>query len=131
MQRFKQYMKTAPQWVRFAWCNHYAHTVAFYGPNALLFLIHYFGLLQQYKIQKGKFPASELIKEALVDNLKADGVILYVIQFANAGGALQTLLQGVASGPASPFYHYAPDAETLSQVFREVANHLSELRLSK
>ena len=69
--------------------------------------------------------------QLLSDNLKADGVILYVIQFANAGGALQTLLQGVASGPASPFYHYAPDAETLSQVFREVANHLSELRLSK
>ena len=67
----------------------------------------------------------------LANNLKADGVILYVIQFANGGTALQTLLQQVASGPVSPYYHYAPDVTTLQQVFVEVANHLSELRLSK
>jgi len=67
----------------------------------------------------------------LAANIKADGVIIYVIQFANAGSALQTLLQTVASGPASPFYYFAPDAATLQQVFREIANHLSELRLSK
>jgi len=67
----------------------------------------------------------------LADEIKAQGVIIYVIQFANSGGDLQTLLQDVASGPESPYYHYAPDADTLSQVFREVANHLSQLRLSK
>jgi len=67
----------------------------------------------------------------LADAIKAEGVIIYVIQFANSGGALQVLLQEVASGPDSPYYHYAPDADTLSQVFREVANHLSQLRLSK
>ena len=67
----------------------------------------------------------------LADNIKGDGVIVYVVQFAFADSALQTLLQTVASGPGSPFYYFAPDAATLQQVFREVANHLSELRLSK
>ncbi|MBT3915089.1 MAG: VWA domain-containing protein, partial [Rhodospirillaceae bacterium] len=69
--------------------------------------------------------------EELAANVKADGVIVYVIQFANDVESLKTLLQSVASGPNSPYYHYAPDVATLSQVFREVANHLSELRLSK
>ncbi len=68
---------------------------------------------------------------ALANNVKADGVVIYIIQFANSGSQLQTLLQTVASGPGSPYYYFAPDAATLQQVFREVANHLSELRLSK
>ena len=68
---------------------------------------------------------------ALADAIKADSVVIYVVQFAFAGTALQTLLQTVASGPGSPYYYFAPDAATLQQVFREVANHLSELRLSK
>ena len=63
--------------------------------------------------------------------IKGDDVIIYVIQFSNSGSQLQALLQTVASGPGSPFYYFAPDAATLQQVFREVANHLSELRLSK
>ncbi|MBT3360473.1 MAG: VWA domain-containing protein [Rhodospirillales bacterium] len=67
----------------------------------------------------------------LAGNIKADGVILYIIQFANDGTALQTLLQQAASGPDSPFYHYAPDGDALEAVFHEIANHLSELRLSK
>ncbi len=68
---------------------------------------------------------------AIADNIKADGVIIYVIQFANDGTDLQSLLQQVASGPDSPYYHYAPDGDALQLVFREVANHLSQLRLSK
>lgn len=67
----------------------------------------------------------------LSTNIKSAGVVLYVIQFANNGTALQTLLKEVASGPASPFYHYAPDDAALRAVFREIANDLSELRLSK
>lgn len=63
--------------------------------------------------------------------IKAQGVVIYAIQFANAGGDIQALLKQVATGPNSPYYHYAPDAATLSQVFKEVANNLSELRLSK
>jgi hypothetical protein len=47
------------------------------------------------------------------------------------GGPLQALMREVASGPNSPYYHYAPDGDALRAVFREVANHLSELRLSK
>ncbi len=67
----------------------------------------------------------------LATNIKSQGVVLYVIQFANNGTALQALLQDVASGPESPFYHYAPDDAALRAVFREIANDLSELRLSK
>jgi Mg-chelatase subunit ChlD len=67
----------------------------------------------------------------LATHIKATGVIIYVIQFANDGTALQTLLKSVASGPDAPYYHYAPDADTLQDVFHEIANHLSELRLSK
>lgn len=67
----------------------------------------------------------------LAANVKAAGVIIYVIQFANDGTTLQDLLKGVASGPDAPYYHYAPDADTLQDVFHEIANHLSELRLSK
>lgn len=68
---------------------------------------------------------------ALAANVKASGVKIYTIQFANSGGPLQTLMREVASGPEAPYYHYAPDAGTLQTVFKEVANHLSELRLSK
>lgn len=67
----------------------------------------------------------------LASNIKSQGVVLYVIQFANNGTALQALLRDVASGPESPFYHYAPDDAALRAVFREIANDLSELRLSK
>lgn len=68
---------------------------------------------------------------ALAANIKAAGVQIYTIQFANNGTALQTLMQDVATEPEAPFYQYAPDADSLRAVFREVANNLSELRLSK
>ena len=68
---------------------------------------------------------------ALAGNVKADGVIIYVIQFSNRGSKLRALLQRVASGPGSPYYFFAPDADTLKKVFREIADNLSQLRLSK
>ncbi len=68
---------------------------------------------------------------ALADNVKADGVIIYVIQFSNHGSKLRALLQTVASGPDSPFYFFAPDADTLKKVFRQIAENLTQLRLSK
>ncbi|MPY70829.1 MAG: hypothetical protein GEU92_12150 [Alphaproteobacteria bacterium] len=68
---------------------------------------------------------------ALAAAIKASGVIIYTTQFANSGGLLQALMREVATGPDSPYYHYAPDGEALRAVFREVANNLSELRLSK
>jgi len=67
----------------------------------------------------------------LATHIKATGVIIYVIQFANNSSSMQALLKEVATGPDSPYYHYAPNGATLQQVFREVANNLSELRLSK
>ncbi|MFQ5617799.1 MAG: pilus assembly protein TadG-related protein [Rhodospirillales bacterium] len=67
----------------------------------------------------------------LAGNIKADGVIIYVIQFAYNNSSLQTLLQTVASGPRSPYYHFAPDATALRHIFRQIADHLSALRLSK
>ncbi|MBE0531075.1 MAG: VWA domain-containing protein [Rhodospirillales bacterium] len=67
----------------------------------------------------------------LAANIKASGVILYVIQFANSGSTLQVLLKEVASGPDAPYYHNAPDAAALQAAFHEIANNLSELRLSK
>lgn len=68
---------------------------------------------------------------ALATNIKASGVKVYAIQFANSGGPLQALMKEIASGPDAPYYHYAPDPSTLQTVFQGVANHLSELRLSK
>jgi Mg-chelatase subunit ChlD len=67
----------------------------------------------------------------LAANIKAKGVVIYVIQFADGSASLQNLLKQVATTPSSPYYHYAPDPSSLNAVFTEVANHLSELRLSK
>jgi hypothetical protein len=67
----------------------------------------------------------------LATNIKASGVVIYAIQFANSGSAMETLLKSVATAPDSPYYHYAPDGTSLQKVFQEVANHLSELRVSK
>ena len=69
--------------------------------------------------------------EDLSLKIKDDGVVIYTIQFANSGTTLQTLMKNVASGPNAPYYNYAPDAATLTTIFREVANHITELRLTK
>jgi Flp pilus assembly protein TadG len=88
-----------------------------------------------YKATFGVNSAAQSAMDArtrlLAQNIKASGVVLYVIQFANNNSAMQALLKNVATGPDKPYYNYAPDAATLQQVFREVANNLSELRLSK
>ena len=64
-------------------------------------------------------------------NIKAQGILIYAIQFANGGGALETLMKQVASEPNAPYYHYAPDSNALKTIFTEVANHLSKIRISK
>ena len=64
-------------------------------------------------------------------NIKANGTLIYTIQFANGGGALQTLMKQVASQPNPPYYNYAPDAQALKTIFTEVANHLQKIRISK
>lgn len=68
---------------------------------------------------------------AVARKIKAQEIKIYAIQFFHNSGPLQDLMQEIASGPTSPYYHYAPDGDTLRQVFQEIANHLSELRLSK
>lgn len=67
----------------------------------------------------------------LAANIKASGVKVYAIQFANSGGPLQALMKEIASGPDAPYYHYAPGPAALQTVFRSVASQLSELRLTK
>jgi len=67
----------------------------------------------------------------LAANIKAMGIRLYVIQFDNDTAALTTLLKTVASEPREPFYYYAPNEAALREAFRQVANNLSKLRLSK
>ncbi|HEY4135031.1 MAG TPA: pilus assembly protein [Alphaproteobacteria bacterium] len=67
----------------------------------------------------------------LAQNIKASGVTIYVIQFANNNSTMQALLKDVASGRDAPFYNYAPTGAALQQIFKEIANNLSELRLSK
>jgi Flp pilus assembly protein TadG len=67
----------------------------------------------------------------LATNIKAAGIKIYTIQFANSGTDMQNLLKSISTGPGAPYYHYAPDAATLQTVFQEIATHLSELRLSK
>lgn len=76
-------------------------------------------------------PEMDARLQELATNIKASGIQLYVIQFKYNSGALATLLKSVATSPDAPFYHFAPDATSLQLVFQEVANHLSQLRLSK
>jgi Flp pilus assembly protein TadG len=68
---------------------------------------------------------------AVAESFKDQGVEIYTIQFANGSGPLAALMADIASGPAAPYYHFAPDGDALNQIFTEIANHLSELRLSK
>lgn len=67
----------------------------------------------------------------LATNIKNSGVIIYAIQFGAITPAQEQLMKDVASGPDAPFYFFAPDAASLNSAFQEVANSLSELRLSK
>ena len=69
--------------------------------------------------------------EKLAANIKATGVVIYVVQFVENSSTLKAFLKKVASGPNAPYYYYAPDATALKGAFHEIANHLSELRLSK
>ena len=75
-------------------------------------------------------PEAEARLRSMATVIKDSGIVIYTIQFANTSGDLAQLMKDVASGPDSPFYHPAPTAEELRQVFKEVANDLSQLRVS-
>ena len=83
-------------------------------------------MLQQFRARQDEPRA-----EKLAANIKATGVVIYVVQFVEASSALKAFLKKVASGPDAPYYYYAPDPTALKGAFHEIANHLSELRLSK
>ena len=68
---------------------------------------------------------------AVAANAKAQGIKIYVIQFYYDSGPLQSLLQEVASEPSAPYYHFAPDGDALNDVFKEIADDLSALRISR
>ncbi len=68
---------------------------------------------------------------AVAENVKAGGVKIYVIQFFNGSGPLADLLKEVATKPKAPYYHFAPDGAALNQVFEEIADDLSALRVSR
>ncbi len=69
--------------------------------------------------------------QVIADAIKAQGVEIYAIQYEASTAGLDALMQSVASGPAAPYWHSASDGAELQTIFQEVANHLSELRLSK
>ena len=67
--------------------------------------------------------------KAIATNMKQQGIIIYTIQFAESSGSLGDLLKAVATD--EDHYFFAPDEDSLNDVFREIANELSNLRLSK
>ena len=68
---------------------------------------------------------------AVAESIKAEGIQIYTIQFYHDSEELAGLMKEVASEPNEPYYYFAPNGKALNQAFEEIANHLSELRLSK
>lgn len=67
----------------------------------------------------------------LATNIKEQGILIYAIQFVDSDADQIDLMKDIATAPEAPYYYYAPNAAALKSAFREIANHLSELRLSK
>ena len=68
---------------------------------------------------------------AVANSIKAEGITVYTIQFYHNSEELAGLMKEVATEPNEPYYYFAPDGDSLKDAFKEIANHLSELRLSK
>lgn len=68
---------------------------------------------------------------AIAANIKAGGVKIYVIQFFFNDTDLQNLLKDIASGRKEPYYHFAPNGAALNKAFKEIADDLSALRISR
>ena len=68
-------------------------------------------------------------------NAKAQGIIVYTIGFAQRESDVNsTLLKNCASNSADtnqPQYYYAANSTDVEKVFKDIANRLSELRLTK
>jgi Mg-chelatase subunit ChlD len=66
----------------------------------------------------------------LATAIKAQGIEIYTVQFANTSGSLQALMKAVSTGPDSPFYSTASSSAALTQVFNTIANNLADLHIS-
>ena len=66
----------------------------------------------------------------LATAIKAQGIEIYTVQFANTSGSLQALMKAVSTGPDSPFYSTASSSSALTQVFNTIANNLADLHVS-
>ena len=76
-------------------------------------------------------PAMDDRLRAVAANIKAQGIKIYTIQLGSDGLGSQQLLKDVATSPDAPYYNYAPDTATLQTIFQQVANNLTQLRISK
>ena len=65
-------------------------------------------------------------------NPPANEVRIYAIQLGDPPSAEQeAVMKAIATSPDPPYYFYAPDAPTLQSAFQQIADNLSQLRLSK
>lgn len=59
----------------------------------------------------------------------AQGVKIFVVQYAESNPDLKALLKQVATEPNAPYYFFAPGATELENAFKQIAAALSVLRL--
>ena len=69
--------------------------------------------------------------KAIADKIKAAGVYIYAIQFAEFNASTETLLKAVATKDIAPYYYYAPSSDDLQSAFSAIATDLSNLRLAR
>lgn len=67
----------------------------------------------------------------LAEFIKAQGILIYVVQFDENSATLTSLLQSVATQPNKPYYFKAPTAAELKAAFQMIAGELVALRISK
>ncbi|MCG8354060.1 MAG: VWA domain-containing protein, partial [Kiloniellales bacterium] len=67
----------------------------------------------------------------IADKIKATGTRIYTIQFTSDDSDLEALLQTVASGTTAPYFHNAPDADALEDVFIEIGEHVAQTHLTQ
>ncbi|MEQ8701289.1 MAG: VWA domain-containing protein, partial [Bauldia litoralis] len=68
---------------------------------------------------------------AIAAKMKAQGILVYTIQFGFNDQNAAATLKKIASGTGGPYYSYAPDSAALQKIFQQIGSSLSELRLSK
>jgi len=68
--------------------------------------------------------------KVLADNIKDNGIRIYIVAFNIADQYDLNRLRSIASEPTSQFFFEAPSASDLEIVFKQIASSLTELRLS-